>query len=163
MRPAQRGGENTVVDARQAARYLARLDREAYDLLTQISVSFHRRQKAFESVIHSPILSTSDTGEFLIRYSYFTMDPFQVPFDRMEPWYRAYKRFAALVRDPRHQYQFRLGGGDFVLYDNHRMLHARSGFSGPRWLRGVYFDESEDRQDAILSSPPRSLSIIARS
>jgi len=33
-----------------------------------------------------------------------------------------------------------LESGDFVLYDNFRMLHARYGFSGPRHLRGVYFN-----------------------
>ena len=34
----------------------------------------------------------------------------------------------------------RLGPGDFVLYDNYRMLHARTAFRGARWFRGVYFD-----------------------
>ena len=30
--------------------------------------------------------------------------------------------------------------GDWLLYDNHRTLHARTAFTGARWLRGVYFD-----------------------
>jgi gamma-butyrobetaine dioxygenase/trimethyllysine dioxygenase len=58
----------------------------------------------------------------------------------MEAWYRAHDRFARLVRDPAHQYRFLLGPGDFVLYDNQRMLHARTGFRGARWVRGVCFD-----------------------
>ena len=58
----------------------------------------------------------------------------------MEPWYRAYARFTRLVRDPRHQLRFKLEAGDALLYDNARMLHARTGFQGARWVRGVYFD-----------------------
>lgn len=58
----------------------------------------------------------------------------------MEAWYRAHDRFARLVRDTRSRLQFTLGPGDFVIYDNYRMLHARTAFRGARWLRGVYFD-----------------------
>jgi len=88
-----------------------------------------------------PIVVLDGPRGFQIRYSYFTMAPHRVPFARMRAWYRAYDAFARLVRDPRHQYQFALGRGDFVLYDNLRMLHGRTAFSGPRWLRGIYFDE----------------------
>ena len=45
-----------------------------------------------------------------------------------------------LVRDRRHHYRFQLAPGDALLYDNHRVLHGRTGFRGPRWVRGVYFD-----------------------
>jgi gamma-butyrobetaine dioxygenase/trimethyllysine dioxygenase len=58
----------------------------------------------------------------------------------MEAFYRAYQRFQRIVHDPAHHLRFLLGPGDFVLYDNHRMLHARTSFTGPRWVRGVYFD-----------------------
>jgi len=75
-----------------------------------------------------------------VRYSYFTMAPQRVAFEEMENWYRSYNKFAQIVRDPAHQYRFTLGAGDFVLYDNFRMLHARTGFTGPRHLRGVYFN-----------------------
>ena len=37
-------------------------------------------------------------------------------------------------------YRFLLNAGDYLLYDNHRMLHARTAFRGARWLRGIYFD-----------------------
>jgi gamma-butyrobetaine dioxygenase/trimethyllysine dioxygenase len=103
-------------------------------------VRFHRRQRAFERTFTGPLLAMDGPEGFQVRYSYFTLAPFDRPFAEMEAWYRAYGRFAAIVRDPRHQYRLRLGPGDFIVYDNHRMLHARTAFSGPRWLRGVYFD-----------------------
>lgn len=139
IRPADAGGENYVVDGLAAARHLASVDRRAYDLLTTVPVRFHRKQKAFESLVVAPILAFSQAG-FRIRYSYFTMDPYDRPFDEMEDWYRAYDRFAELVRHPAYQLRFGLGAGDFLLYDNHRMLHARTAFRGGRWVRGIYFD-----------------------
>jgi gamma-butyrobetaine dioxygenase len=71
------------------------------------------------------------------------MDPHVVDFERMEEWYRAYNRFASIIRDTRFQYRALLESGDFLMYDNFRMLHARTKFTGARWLRGVYFDHQD--------------------
>ncbi len=139
---ADRGGENLIVDASAAARYLRAVDADAYALLTTIPVTFHRKQKDFERVLRSPLLRVDARGELLqIRHSYFTFAPFREAFDQMERFYRAYQRFARIVHEPQHQWRFLLEPGDFVLYDNHVALHARTGFEGPRWVRGVYFDE----------------------
>jgi alpha-ketoglutarate-dependent taurine dioxygenase len=139
IRSATEGGENFLVDARAASRHLREVDRPAWEALTRTSVRFHRKQKAFERIVDAPIVRDDDRG-FMVRYSYFTLSPFARPFDEMEHWYRAYDRFARLVRDRAHQYRFTLAPGDVLLYDNHRMLHARTSFRGPRWVRGVYFD-----------------------
>lgn len=140
MRVADEGGENYVVDALQAARYLESVDRQAFELLTTVPVRFHRKQKAFESLHVGPILNFNNPDGFIIRYSYFTMAPHILPFELMEDWYRAYNRFANLVNDPNHQYHVALREGDFLMYKNWRMLHARNGFRGARWVRGIYFD-----------------------
>lgn len=139
LREADEGGDNFIVDAEAAFAYLASLDADAAARLRATPVTFHRQQKAFERVVVSPLVGERE-GRFFIRYSYFTLSPFRLPFAEVESWYRAYDRFARLVRDPAHQYRFRLRPGDWLLYDNHRMLHARTGFRGPRWVRGVYFN-----------------------
>ncbi|EYF03758.1 gamma-butyrobetaine hydroxylase, putative [Chondromyces apiculatus DSM 436] len=140
IRPATVGGESFLVDALAAARLLQALDAPAFELLTTVPMRFHRKQKSFERVVDAPLLTMAGPDGFQTRYSYFTLAPFHRPFAEMEAWYRAYSRFARIVRDQRHQYRFQLEPGDFVIYDNYRMLHARTSFSGPRWLRGVYFD-----------------------
>ena len=144
IRPAEIGGDNYLVDAFAAARYLESLERRDADILRSVPVRFDRRQREFQSVVEAPILSERATGP-IVRYSYFTMAPHRLPFAEMEAFYRAYDRFARIVRDPRHQYRFGLRAGDFLVYDNHRMLHARTAFEGARWVRGVYFD-SESRK-----------------
>ena len=141
MRPADEGGENRLVDGRQAARHLRSVDAHAYALLTTVAVRFHRVQKAFTSLHVAPIVELRDGAFFRVRSSYFTMDPHHLPFAEMEAYYRAYNRFAAIVNEPRHQVRALLGAGDFLLYDNFRTLHARTAFTGARWMRGVYFDD----------------------
>lgn len=139
IRKAESGGESYLVDAFAAARVLGTRDRRARELLSTVNVRFHRKQKAFESLVVAPILGEGPGGP-MVRYSYFTMAPHRLPFAEMEEWYRAYDAFARLVRDPRSQVRFTLEPGDFLVYDNHRMLHARTAFRGARWLRGIYFD-----------------------
>jgi gamma-butyrobetaine dioxygenase/trimethyllysine dioxygenase len=140
IRAADEGGESVVVDALAAARLLAAEDAEAHRLLTTVPVAFHRKQMAFESRVEAPILRLEPT--FQVRYSYFTIAPFALPFAELPAFYRAWDRFARLVRDPKNQLRFTLRPGDFLLYDNHRVLHGRTAFRGPRWVRGVYFDRA---------------------
>jgi gamma-butyrobetaine dioxygenase/trimethyllysine dioxygenase len=138
IRKADAGGDNSLVDGLLAARYLESLDADAFQRLCSTPVPFHRRQKGFERVVRAPLLEMGPP--FRIRFSYFTVAPYRLPFGEMEAWYRAHDRFARLVRNPRHQVRFSLEPGDFLLYDNHRMLHARTAFRGARWVRGMYFD-----------------------
>lgn len=139
IREATRGGDSILADGEAAFRYLASLDVEAADLLRRTPVRFHRQQKQFEREVISPIVTLHD-GRVHVRSSYFTVAPYQVPFDRMAAWYRAHDQFVRILRDPRHHFAFRLRPGDVLVYDNHRMLHGRTAFSGPRWVRGVYFE-----------------------
>ena len=139
IRSAADGGDSLLADARAAFAYLASLDRDAAARLTTTPVRFHRHQRSFEREVVAPIIVQRD-DHFQVRSSYFTAAPYHLPFDEMESWYRAHDRFVRILRDPRHQYRFRLGPGDTLVYDNHRMLHGRTAFRGPRWVRGVYFD-----------------------
>lgn len=139
IRCADTGGANTLVSAYHAALYLREIDPQAYYLLTTIPVRFHRKQKEFESIHNGPIIETKNDEIQQIRHSYFTLAPFQLPFWLTNTFYDAYKRFASILYDPECQYKVLLGPGDFVLYNNFRMLHARDGFTGPRHVRGIYF------------------------
>jgi len=145
IRSADTGGDSMIADGLAAFRYLASFDAEAATLLLETPVRFHRQQAAFEREVIAPIIRLP-AGEgaqgFQIRASYFTMAPHRLRFDRMTGWYRAYDAFMRLLRDPRHHYRFRLAPGDVLLYDNHRVLHGRTAFTGARWVRGVYFDPS---------------------
>jgi gamma-butyrobetaine dioxygenase/trimethyllysine dioxygenase len=142
---ATSGGDNAVVDAFAAAEYLRLTDAPTFDLLASVPVHFHRKQQRFESSHISPTFELAHDGSLRrVRFSYFTTAPQRLPFSQMTAWYEAFNRFTRFVRDPAHQYRVALQPGDLLIYDNWRMLHARTAFSGPRWMRGVYFDPAPD-------------------
>ena len=143
IRRAHTGGANTLVNAGDAALYLREIDPNAYYLLTNIPVHFHRKQKQFESVHIGPVIETEDGEIKQIRHSYFTLAPFGFPFWLTTAYYDAYRKYASILYDPQSQYKVLLDSGDFVLYDNFKMLHAREAFSGPRYLRGIYFRHTD--------------------
>lgn len=141
MRPAAAGGDSFLADGLAGAQALAAEDLGAFRTLRTTQVRFHRKQRAFEREVVSPLLTLREDGTSLVRCSYFTLAPQRLPFAEVDGFFRAYRRYMTILRDERHLLRFRLGAGDFVLYDNHRMLHGRSPFDGTRWVRGVYFNE----------------------
>jgi gamma-butyrobetaine dioxygenase len=72
-----------------------------------------------------------------------------VPYDDMEGYYEAYRRFAEIIEDPAMEVTFKLQPGELFIVDNMRVLHARKDFSssGTRWLQGCYADK-----DGLLST-----------
>lgn len=143
IRQADTGGGNSLVNAAHAALYLREIDPSAYYLLTNVAVHFHRKQKQFESIHIGPIIETEGDDIKQIRHSYFTLAPFRFPFWLTKSYYDAYRKYASILYDPQCQYKVTLNSGDFVLYDNFKMLHARDAFTGPRYLRGIYFRHTD--------------------
>ncbi|KAL9651244.1 hypothetical protein ABK040_006245 [Willaertia magna] len=164
LQPSQEGGDNYIVNAKQVALYLKRINPLAFHLLTSVKVKFHRKQLQFESIQYRPIIELyTDNDKYgndnnndkysdrnynneeeneikQLRFSYFTYAPHQIDFYLMKEYYNAYNLFTNLCRDKQFQIYFKLNRSDFVLYDNYLMFHARTAFSGERWLRGIYFN-----------------------
>ncbi|OZJ06472.1 hypothetical protein BZG36_00534 [Bifiguratus adelaidae] len=153
MRPADQGGDSYLADAFAVAEYIRNeKSTRAYGLLTTVPITFHRKQAKFESKVVAPLLTLSAHGApQQIRYSYFSQAAHHLSFADMTEFYDAYNLFTKTIRDPRNQYRFALNTGDIVLYDNYRMVHARTPFIGSRWVRGVYLSK-EDTWNTLLGS-----------
>jgi gamma-butyrobetaine dioxygenase len=83
-----------------------------------------------------------------VRFNNRSMQALRLPPEETAAFYAAYRRFAEILNRPELMVTFRLGPGDCVVFDNTRLLHARTGFadSGDRHLQGCYAD-----LDAIAS------------
>jgi alpha-ketoglutarate-dependent taurine dioxygenase len=76
-----------------------------------------------------------------VHYNSRSIAPVRLAANEAGPFYCAYRKFAALLRDPRFHLQLSLRDGDLVVFDNQRTLHGRTAFSSakyPRHLRGCY-------------------------
>ena len=146
------GGENMVVDGFRAAQRLLDEDPGAFDLLSSHCARFEYAGEAGVALrSRRPMIELAPDGELIcVRFNNRSAAAItDVPFDRMEAYYAAYRRFGEIIDDPAMEVAFRLEPGDCFVVDNTRVLHARRAYSGTgtRWLQGCYAD-----RDGLLST-----------
>ncbi|WP_211770370.1 TauD/TfdA family dioxygenase [Kutzneria sp. CA-103260] len=142
---AAAGGETTLVDGFAVAARLRAEDPEAFAVLTQTPVTFSFADATTFLSAFRPIIDVDPAGRIReVRINNRSMQPGR---EHGPEFYRAYRAFRALLTES--QAAFRLEPGDCLLFDNTRILHARTGFetSGSRHLQGCYADI-----DALASS-----------
>lgn len=136
---AEKGGSNMIVDVSKIYKMMTECFPIDVQILTTQPVQFHRKQKEFEKKLERTIIKLDPHGNFKsVRSSYFTTAPFDLPFGMMMPFYNAYNRFHEMVRKAQVQLEIQLDPGDFILYNNHRMMHGRTAFTGYRLMKGTY-------------------------
>jgi hypothetical protein len=150
------GGESLFGDGFAIAEHMRATAPDAFAVLTRTPVPFLYRSKDAELYAERPLIQLSCCGEVTaVHYNSRSIAPLQLAAREVGPFYGAYRRFAALLRDPRLQLQFRLRDGDLVVFDNQRILHGRSAFSSarhPRHLRGCYLTRDSVYSEAALLS-----------
>ena len=127
-------GRTILVDGFNVAEGLRQEDPEAFKLLSETTLSFHR--------IHPGEMDMRATGRVIcldsdgyvegIRYPARNVAPLDVPPDLVEPLYRALWTFSAAINDPANILKLGLRHGDCVVFDNHRVFHGREAFTGDR-------------------------------
>ena len=136
------GGESLFADGFALAEHLRRTHPEDFELLCRTAVPFHYRSNNAELYAERPLIQLSCRGEIqAVHYNSRSIAPLDPLQPAAAPWYRAYRRFAELLRRPELQLRFKLADGEVVVFDNQRILHGRTAFSSARHarhLRGCY-------------------------
>ena len=143
VRKLYAGGETGLVDGFAVARELRAMDREAFDLIAGTPVPFGYRDKSTELRASQPLIQLSPRGRIRgIRFNNRSAGPLRLPYAEVTAFYTAYRRWAELLAQPERQLNLRLAPGDCLIFDNTRILHARTAFSvtGGRHLQGCYAD-----------------------
>jgi gamma-butyrobetaine dioxygenase len=137
------GGESGLVDGFHAAALLRTEDPDAFGVLTRTPVTFRYADAGAELVATRPMIGVDPTGRIReVRFNNRSMQALRLPAEETAAFYTAYRRFAEILGRPELMVTFRLGPGDCVVFDNTRLLHARTGFAdtGDRHLQGCYAD-----------------------
>jgi gamma-butyrobetaine dioxygenase len=148
------GGESVFADGFALSNQLRVIDPQAFDVLTRTPVPFHYRSKDAELYAERPLIQLSCRGEVnAVHYNNRSIAPLRLEPRAAAGFYRAYRRFAELLREPNYQLKFALRDGDLVLFDNQRILHGRSAFSSAkhaRHLRGCYLTRDSVYSETAL-------------
>jgi alpha-ketoglutarate-dependent taurine dioxygenase len=148
------GGESLFGDGFAIAEQLRATHPDAFAVLTRTAVPFLYRSKDAELYAERPLIELSCSGEVkAVHYNSRSIAPLRLAAHDAGPFYAAYRRFAALLRDSRFHLQLKLRDGDLVAFDNQRTLHGRTAFSSaryPRHLRGCYLTRDSVYSEAAL-------------
>ena len=141
------GGHSIMVDGFKVAEDMRQSDPKSFELLSRIPQTYNRiidendaatagYGRAVEFCGGGRAICLDVDGEVVgFRYHSRGTAPLDLPEDLIQPMYRANYALVSRLNDPSFHLRFRLEAGDAVVFDNHRVLHAREGFSGRRHLR----------------------------
>ena len=150
------GGGSTFCDGFAVAEALRQADRAAFDLLAATPIPFRFQDGAADIRARKPtIVLDGDGAVSEICFNAHIADILDLPPEEMPAFYRAYRAFMALLRDPGFTVALKLRAGEMVCFDNRRALHGRERFdpsTGFRRLRGAYVDRGDwDSRIRVLS------------
>mmetsp|Transcript_55009 Transcript_55009/g.178807 ORF Transcript_55009/g.178807 Transcript_55009/m.178807 type:complete len:445 (+) Transcript_55009:138-1472(+) len=142
---------NYMVDAYYIAELLRKEDPEAFKLLCEVEVRFENNGgdggSALVHVAPHFELEAGDSSGHTLRAVRFSSKSGQyappLGAEKMAAFYRARRRFSELAHDPKYVMSLQLKPGDLLMFDNQRLLHARSSIAptdGERWVQGCYLD-----------------------
>jgi gamma-butyrobetaine dioxygenase len=148
------GGESLFGDGFAIAEHLRGAYPDDFAILTRTAVPFLYRSRDAELYAERPLIQLTCGGDVsAVHYNSRSIAPLRLAPRDAAPFYGAYRRFAALLRDRQFQLQIGLGDGDLAVFDNQRILHGRSAFSSarhPRHLRGCYLTRDSVYSEAAL-------------
>ena len=146
------------VDALRIAEKLYTKSPSAFHVLARVPVPYHYINDGHHLHHSHPIVSLSpfpsskhQAAPPAIDYINYS-PPFQapLPIDTPDEFYEALKQFSDLLEEDRYEYM--LKEGDAVIFDNRRVLHARTEFRETentvegephRWLKGCYLEADD--------------------
>ena len=144
LRNAAQGGDSGFVDGFSAAAVLRDENPAAFDVLSRTEVTYRFSSPDAELSATRPMIGLDPYGRVReIRFNNRSMQPVRLRPSDSERFYDAYRAFAEVLNRPGRQVVMRMQPGDCVIFDNTRLLHARTGFEGPageRHLQGCYAD-----------------------
>ena len=144
------GGDSLFADGFALAAHLRATAPADFAQLSSTAVPFHYRSRDADLYAERPLIQLSTGGDIVaVHYNARSIAPLAPRSAGLAQWYQAYRRFAALLREPRFQLKTRLADGTLVVFDNQRILHGRTAFASARHarhLRGCYLS-----RDSVFS------------
>ncbi len=141
------GGGSTFCDGLAVAEDLRNADPEAFETLSRTTVPFRFHDASTDIRGRKAVITLGGGGEVSeICFNAHLADILDLAPAQMMPFYRAYRLFMQMTRDPAYGIALKLGGGEMAVFDNRRVLHGREAFdpsTGFRHLHGCYVDRGE--------------------
>ncbi|AZV79855.1 DUF971 domain-containing protein [Parasedimentitalea marina] len=141
------GGGSLFCDGYAIAEDLRQQDPEAFDLLSTVSIPFRFHDENTDIRSRKKVINLDEDGQVIeICFNAHIADVLDLEPSLMARYYRAYRQYMIMTRDPAYLVTLKLKAGEMVVFDNRRVLHGREAFdpqTGFRHLHGCYVDRGE--------------------
>jgi trimethyllysine dioxygenase len=142
------GGASLLVDGFKVAQELLTTDPEAYRILSTVNVHSHASGNdgiSIQPYRGFPVLEHDPATGVLLRVRWNSSDraSIELPIEEVETWYDAARKFDALLKKKENEYWEQLTPGRVLIFDNWRVLHGRSEFTGKRRICGGYINRDD--------------------
>ncbi|KUJ20883.1 Trimethyllysine dioxygenase [Mollisia scopiformis] len=149
------GGASLLVDGFNAARELEKESRAAYDILAKTPISWHASGNEGVTITPAkkvPVLNFHDVVEkkvpnlMQVRWNNDDRGVVALREDHgmgAEKWYSAARKWNAILKKKDMEYWAQLEPGRPLIFDNWRVLHGRSAFTGKRRICGGYINHDD--------------------
>lgn len=146
------GGASVLVDGVNVVQQLQRDNPDAVAILRTTPVPAHYIEPGVELRATRPALrfaaSVAGRPDQLLQLSFNNYDrsPMWLEPEAMDAFYAAYSALHDRIIDPANQLTVAVQPGQALVFDNWRVLHGRTGFTGRRVFNGAYI--ARDRFDS---------------
>lgn len=144
---AATGGESLLIDGFYCAEQLRQNYPKDFEFLTKNKVEsqFYKKGSTNLKYLDQVIKLNPINGELeQIRFNpYHKVNLTHLSYDEIKQYYRAIKNLTKIVRDTNNEYWIGLNPDQILLFDNFRLLHGRSAFTGARTLVTAYLSRDD--------------------
>lgn len=142
------GGSSVFVDGIAAAEILRERDPDAFGFLSRVPLTFAAERNPDERFRTRARVIASDSDGVVrgIRINDRSQSRPDLEPDQVETAYAALRSLYAIILAPERNFEHLLVPGEMVIFDNHRVLHARRAFdplAGERWIQQLSVDREE--------------------
>ena len=152
------GGQSMLVDGLRLAEAIQKRNPEHFRILSSIPIPYHHTDKDHKFINYNIPFIIDPQTDRVSRVHFNDTD--RLPFDNASikamqrlgvtdytqalfKLYKALQTFLKTMEDEAIEYRFRLEPGRALLFNNHRVLHGRTAFTGQRKMCGGYINKED--------------------
>ncbi|CAI5759855.1 unnamed protein product [Candida verbasci] len=143
------GGTTSLIDAFKCAEILKQKYRESFEILSKIPVPAHSAGEpkvCIQPDVPQPIFKHDLNGDLIqVRWNQSdrsTMDHWE-NVDDVPKFYKALRDWCEIITNKDNEISYQLKPAQCLIFDNWRVFHSRSEFTGKRRLCGAYLERDD--------------------
>lgn len=144
------GGESILVDGFHVAERVRAEAPEVFDDLCRIPIAGIYKGDGEVLRARHPVFTVEDGAMRQVCFNNYDRDVMWLPPDEMERMYRGIRIVDGKFNEEANQWRYTLSAGEAIVFDNWRVLHGRTEYTGKRRMTGSYVNR-EDLESRFLT------------